>query len=112
MHTFIIIYHNFVFTNRIIYHNFIFTNGIALDFRDFDSLLYLCEGAFNYLPLDTFARLTEGVVFPCYVVAMAASLALMAASVFAKWRYARSYFHYTFQSFELSLICRTLCESS
>jgi len=53
--------------------------------RDFDSLLYLCEGAFNYLPLDTFARLTEGVVFPCYVVAMAASLALMAASVFAKW---------------------------
>ena len=64
-------------------------NRIALDFRDFDSLLYLCEGAFNYLPLDTFTRLTEGVVFPCYAVAMAESLILMAASVFAKWRYGR-----------------------
>eukprot|EP00794_Sanderia_malayensis_P000566 gene566-1224_t len=54
--------------------------------RDFDSLLYLCEGAFQYLPLDTFARLTEGIVFPCYVVAVAISLTILIASALLKWR--------------------------
>ncbi|XP_065057638.1 protein C-mannosyl-transferase DPY19L3-like [Rhopilema esculentum] len=53
--------------------------------RDFDSLLYLCEGAFNYLPMDTFIRLTDGIVFPCYAAAMLVTLILLATSVLAKW---------------------------
>ncbi|EDO42027.1 predicted protein [Nematostella vectensis] len=35
--------------------------------RDFDSLLYLCEPAFQMLPRETYQRLTSGIVFPCYV---------------------------------------------
>ncbi|XP_020618146.1 probable C-mannosyltransferase DPY19L3 [Orbicella faveolata] len=54
--------------------------------RDFDSLLYLCEGAFKFLPTDVYGRLTTGVVFPCYVVSLVAVLTLLAYTVFANWR--------------------------
>ena len=54
--------------------------------RDFDSLLYLCEGAFKFLPSDTYSRLTAGVVFPCYVTSLFAVLLLLAYTVFVNWR--------------------------
>ena len=54
--------------------------------RDFDSLLYLCEGAFKFLPTDMYSRLTTGVVFPCYVVSLVAVLCLLAYTVFVNWR--------------------------
>ncbi|XP_078373794.1 protein C-mannosyl-transferase DPY19L3-like isoform X1 [Oculina patagonica] len=53
--------------------------------RDFDSLLYLCEGAFKFLPTDMYSRLTTGVVFPCYVVSLVAVLCLLAYTVFVNW---------------------------
>jgi len=54
--------------------------------RDFDSLLYLCEGAFKFLPTDAYQRLTTGVVFPCYVVSLLAVLCLLAYTVLVNWR--------------------------
>jgi len=48
--------------------------------KDFDALLYLCEGSFQGLPFDTFHRLTEGIVFPVYVMA---SMALMTVLIVA-----------------------------
>lgn len=53
--------------------------------RDFDSLLYLCEGAFKFLPLDLYPRLTTGVVFPCYVVSLSAILFMLANTVLVNW---------------------------
>lgn len=53
--------------------------------RDFDSLLYLCEGAFRFLPSDVYPRLTTGVVFPCYVVSLVTILFLLAYTVFVNW---------------------------
>ena len=54
--------------------------------RDFDSLLYLCEKAFQFCPLAVYSRLTTGVVFPCYVVSLLAVLFLLAYTVFMNWR--------------------------
>ncbi|XP_068755171.1 protein C-mannosyl-transferase DPY19L3-like isoform X2 [Montipora capricornis] len=54
--------------------------------RDFDSLLYLCEGAFQFLPTDVYPRLTTGVVFPCYVTSLTAILFLLAHTVYVNWR--------------------------
>lgn len=62
------------------------TTFILFPSRDFDSLLYLCEGAFKFLPTDVYGRLTTGVVFPCYVVSLAAVLCLLAYTVFVNWR--------------------------
>ncbi|XP_048578041.1 probable C-mannosyltransferase DPY19L3 [Nematostella vectensis] len=55
--------------------------------RDFDSLLYLCEPAFQMLPRETYQRLTSGIVFPCYVVSVVTCLALLAYTVIRNWRY-------------------------
>lgn len=57
--------------------------------RDFDSLLYLCDGSFQYLPADTIVRLTDGVVFPCYVIAVVVSLIVLAISVVLRWRFGK-----------------------
>ena len=54
--------------------------------RDFDSLLYLCEKAFQFCPLAVYSRLTTGVVFPCYVVSLLAVLFQLAYTVFMNWR--------------------------
>ena len=54
--------------------------------RDFDSLLYLCEKAFQFCPLAVYSRLTTGVVFPFYVVSLLAVLFLLAYTVFMNWR--------------------------
>jgi len=43
-------------------------------------LLYLCEGGFQYLPLDTFERLTDGLVFPVY---LASNICLFLVLIFS-----------------------------
>ncbi|XP_028411451.1 probable C-mannosyltransferase DPY19L3 [Dendronephthya gigantea] len=53
--------------------------------RDFDAMLYLCEMSFRMLPLDTYWRLTEGVVFPCYVLAVFLGLVLLGIAVLQEW---------------------------
>ncbi|GAB1605595.1 probable C-mannosyltransferase DPY19L3 isoform X1 [Argonauta hians] len=54
-------------------------------YTDFDSQLYLCNGAFGFLEWDTIERLCEGFVFPIYVVCHLALVALVVVSCFAKW---------------------------
>ena len=49
-------------------------------------MLYLCEVSFRMLPLDTYWRLTQGVVFPCYVFALVFGLLLLALAVLHEWR--------------------------
>lgn len=73
-----------------------------LFFRDFDALLYLCEGGFQYLPLDTFTRLIDGVVFPVYAVAGTALFLVLLFSYFQKLRY--------IAYIELYLMITYLCE--
>lgn len=36
-------------------------------FRDFDANLYLCEEAFGLLPLNTFSRLSDTLLFYVYI---------------------------------------------
>ncbi|XP_071112978.1 protein C-mannosyl-transferase DPY19L3-like [Haliotis cracherodii] len=49
--------------------------------RDFDSRLYLCLGAFNFLTGDTYERLTSGLVFPPYALCHAAMLIILVVAV-------------------------------
>ncbi|XP_014769957.1 probable C-mannosyltransferase DPY19L3 [Octopus bimaculoides] len=56
-------------------------------YTDFDSQLYLCNGAFGFLEWDTFVRLTNGFVFPVYAVGHVVLLVLMLVSCFKKWRH-------------------------
>jgi hypothetical protein len=49
-------------------------------------MLYLCEMSFRMLPLDTYWRLTHGVVLPCYVLAVAFGLVLLGIAVLQEWR--------------------------
>lgn len=51
--------------------------------RDFDSLLYLCQPAFQHLPLDTLTRLSATLLLPLYLVTIAVLLALV---VLHLWR--------------------------
>lgn len=53
--------------------------------RDFDAMLYLCEVSFRMLPLDTYWRLNQGVVFPCYVLAVIVGLVLLGIAVLQEW---------------------------
>ena len=55
-------------------------------FRDFDAMLYLCEVSFRMLPVDTYWRLTEGVVLPCYIVALLVGLVFLGIAVLQDWR--------------------------
>lgn len=57
-----------------------------LFFRDFDALLYLCIDAFGFLQFDTFERLTNGVVFPLYVVTHLGMLIILFVAVLQNWR--------------------------
>uniref|UniRef100_K1PWP7 Dpy-19-like protein 3 n=1 Tax=Magallana gigas TaxID=29159 RepID=K1PWP7_MAGGI len=54
--------------------------------RDFDALLYLCIDAFGFLQFDTFERLTNGVVFPLYVVTHLGMLIILFVAVLQNWR--------------------------
>jgi hypothetical protein len=49
-------------------------------------MLYLCEVSFRMLPLDTYWRLNQGVVFPCYVLAVIVGLVLLGIAVLQEWR--------------------------
>lgn len=60
-------------------------HGEALK-NDFDSRLYLCEGSFQYLPFNTFERLTQGIVFPVYAVSTVMVLLALAYSYLYKLR--------------------------
>lgn len=49
-------------------------------------MLYLCEMSFRMLPFDTYWRLTQGIVLPCYVVAVFTGLGLLGIAVIQGWR--------------------------
>ncbi|XP_069125693.1 protein C-mannosyl-transferase DPY19L3-like [Argopecten irradians] len=53
--------------------------------RDFDSRIYLCLEAFNFLPFDTYERLTKGMVFPFYVATHAILLIVLCVAVLQNW---------------------------
>lgn len=53
--------------------------------RDFDSRIYLCLDAFNFLPFDTYERLTKGMVFPFYVATHAVLLIVLCVAVLQNW---------------------------
>lgn len=53
--------------------------------RDFDSRLYLCNGAFGFLEWETFLRLSRGFVFPVYAVSHAVLIYLLALTCFKYW---------------------------
>ncbi|XP_072036179.1 protein C-mannosyl-transferase DPY19L3-like isoform X2 [Amphiura filiformis] len=55
--------------------------------RDFDALMYLSNGAFEFLPLDTFTRLTSTLVFPVYATMLISNLVILAIAVFQNWKY-------------------------
>ncbi|XP_046864717.1 probable C-mannosyltransferase DPY19L3 [Xenia sp. Carnegie-2017] len=48
-------------------------------------MLYLCKMSFRMLPVDTYWRLTEDVVFPCYVFAVVFGFTLLAVCVLEEW---------------------------
>lgn len=54
--------------------------------KDFDASLYLCGDGFQYLPMNTFERLTDGVVFPVYVASAVSLLLALAFSYCQKLR--------------------------
>lgn len=54
--------------------------------RDFDTLLYLCEESFQVLPVNTYERLTRGVVFPCYVTSVVVLLGVLTYTLIHNWR--------------------------
>lgn len=58
-----------------------------LVYRDFDSRLYLCLGIFGFLTLDTFERLTQGLVFPLYLASHLVFFVLLVISVLQHWRW-------------------------
>ncbi|OWF40174.1 C-mannosyltransferase DPY19L3 [Mizuhopecten yessoensis] len=53
--------------------------------RDFDSRIYLCLEAFNFLSFDTYERLTKGMVFPFYVATHAVLLIVLCVAVLQNW---------------------------
>ncbi|XP_070581349.1 protein C-mannosyl-transferase DPY19L3-like [Ptychodera flava] len=59
----------------------------ASNTRDFDANLYLCVGAFGLLPMDTFYRLTDHLLFPFYGIAQ---LSLLVLIIIAVWKMLRS----------------------
>jgi len=59
--------------------------GTALK-DDFDARLYLCNGGFQYLPWNTFTRLTDGLVFPLYAGSTLMFLIVLAFAYFQKLR--------------------------
>ncbi|XP_022081920.1 probable C-mannosyltransferase DPY19L3 isoform X2 [Acanthaster planci] len=59
--------------------------GIA-NTRDFDALMYQCNGAFGFLPVDTFWRLSRRLVFPLYMAVMVGLLIALATAVYQNWR--------------------------
>ncbi len=65
---------------------FTFMRIIFNIFRDFDAMLYLCEMSFRMLPLDTYWRLIQGVVFPCYVLAVIVGLVFLGIALLQEWR--------------------------
>ncbi|XP_038077651.1 probable C-mannosyltransferase DPY19L3 isoform X2 [Patiria miniata] len=58
--------------------------GIA-NIRDFDALMYQCNGAFGFLPIDTIWRLNWRLVFPLYSVVIVGLLAALATAVYQNW---------------------------
>nr|XP_006822371.1 PREDICTED: probable C-mannosyltransferase DPY19L3-like [Saccoglossus kowalevskii] len=54
--------------------------------RDFDANLYLCTGAFGFLPFDTFERLSSNGLFPLYLVVQTALLVILAIALVQNWK--------------------------
>ena len=53
--------------------------------RDFDVLLYVCNGAFIYLPSDIFMRMTGTLLLPTYLLVLIVCGLLMVLSVSQYW---------------------------
>ncbi|KAK3593826.1 hypothetical protein CHS0354_011427 [Potamilus streckersoni] len=53
--------------------------------RDFDSRLYLCIDAFDFLTFDTYKRMTKLVVFPFYLVTQVVLLLVLFIAVMQNW---------------------------
>ncbi|XP_023930612.1 probable C-mannosyltransferase DPY19L3 [Lingula anatina] len=53
--------------------------------RDFDVRMYLCNGAFQFLPMDTYVRLTERFVFPTYVIVTIVLLGCLVTALIQHW---------------------------
>uniref|UniRef100_A0A7M5WW22 C-mannosyltransferase DPY19L3 n=1 Tax=Clytia hemisphaerica TaxID=252671 RepID=A0A7M5WW22_9CNID len=54
--------------------------------KDFDALMYLCEGGFQFMPMSTFQVLTDGVVFPVYAMSGIVIILVLVFSYFQKLR--------------------------
>ena len=61
------------------------SRGIVM-YRDFDVNLYVCNGAFTFLPWDTFERLTQRMVFPPYAIYHGLAIAAIGVAMLQKWR--------------------------
>jgi len=59
-----------------------------VDFRDFDSRLYLCIEAFGFLQMDTFERMSKLLVFPLYLITHITLLVVVFVAVMQNWRWA------------------------
>ncbi|XP_074656424.1 protein C-mannosyl-transferase DPY19L3-like [Tubulanus polymorphus] len=55
------------------------------DPRDFDTNLYICNGGFEFLPYDTFERLTGNLVLPFYIGTHCVLLLALVHTVFKFW---------------------------
>ncbi|KAL3883925.1 hypothetical protein ACJMK2_030151 [Sinanodonta woodiana] len=53
--------------------------------RDFDSRLYLCIDAFDFLTFDTYERLTKLIVFPLYLLTHVVLLVILFIAVMQNW---------------------------
>lgn len=53
--------------------------------RDFDSLLYLCNAAFDFMPWSVLEDLTQGLVLPLYLVTMVGLFGVILITVFQRW---------------------------
>jgi len=61
-------------------------NKISRDTSDFDTQLYLCNEAFQWLDFDTYARLTSSSVLPLYLIFATACLIAYASKVISRWK--------------------------
>lgn len=55
--------------------------------RDFDANLYLCEEAFGLLPLNTFERLSDTLLFYAYIFVLSITVTAALAVAFRNLRY-------------------------
>ena len=70
---------------------------LFLNCRDFDVRLYLCNGAFEFLGVDTVERLSQNGVFPIYAVGHFILVVLIVIGILKKWQWYNSLHFKTLQ---------------